>query len=125
MAASVFIAKILGVTYLVVGIGIVNNQKHYRNVLHSFLKEDALMYLGGVISLVVGLVLVLVHNHWVADWRILVTLIGWLATIKGVVILVSPKSIHGLTRYWAKHMSLMAPMAIGIGMVFCYFGFVV
>lgn len=35
------------------------------------------VYLSGTLMFVVGLAIVRVHNHWVRDWTVLVTLSGW------------------------------------------------
>ena len=49
----------------------------------EFLASPALIFLSGVITLPAGLAIVLTHNVWVADWRVLITLLGWLAIIGG------------------------------------------
>jgi hypothetical protein len=41
--------------------------------------------------LIVGTLVVVSHTVWEADWRVIVTLIGWLAFIKGIVRVVFPK----------------------------------
>ena len=35
--------------------------------------------------LVSGLAIVQVHNLWVADWRVIITLISWLGVLGGIV----------------------------------------
>jgi len=35
------------------------------------------VYLSGVLMFVAGLAIVRAHNHWAADWTVLVTLSGW------------------------------------------------
>ena len=44
----------------------------------EFLNSHALIYLAGIITLTAGLAIVLTHNVWAADWRILITVLGWL-----------------------------------------------
>ena len=44
----------------------------------EFLRSRALIYLSGVLIHDGGLAIVLTHNVWVADWRVLITLLGWL-----------------------------------------------
>ena len=92
-------------------------------MLTGFLKDSALMYFGGILSFVVGVTIVLLHNHWVGNWTILITLIGWMATVKGVVILVAPKSINEISQYWLKHMHFAGMFVAGLGLVFSYYGF--
>jgi hypothetical protein len=47
----------------------------------------------GLISLLVGLPIIILHNIWVGPWEIVVTLMGWLTVLKGVVrMLNNPKT---------------------------------
>jgi hypothetical protein len=45
-----------------------------------------------------GLFVVLSHNIWVSDLRIIVTLIGWIALGSGVVLLMVPEAYSALLR---------------------------
>jgi hypothetical protein len=40
-----------------------------------------------------GTVIVALHNVWIADWQLLVTVLGWLMVIKGAVIMLFPSSM--------------------------------
>jgi len=42
------------------------------------------VYLSGVLMFVGGLAIVRAHNHWAADWTVLVTLSGWLFLALGL-----------------------------------------
>ncbi len=57
-----------------------------------------LLWLTGLITFVMGAVIVALHNVWSADWRVLVTLLGWLTAIKGAVILLFPSSMLRIYR---------------------------
>jgi len=46
--------------------------------------DPTLVYLNGTLLLIGGLALVRAHNLWVADWRVLVTLVGWVALVAGL-----------------------------------------
>ena len=43
------------------------------------------VYLSGVLMFVAGLAVVRVHNLWVRDWTVLVTLTGWFFLVLGLV----------------------------------------
>ena len=57
---------------------LVNRAGYHAHSAKEFLKSRALIYLAGVLTLIPGLALVLVHNVWAVDWRVLITLFGWL-----------------------------------------------
>jgi hypothetical protein len=57
-----------------------------------------LLWVTGCITFVMGMVIVALYNVWSADWRVLVTLLGWLTVIKGAVIILFPSSMMLLYR---------------------------
>jgi hypothetical protein len=93
MQVSVFLAKLLGPTLLLVGIGLFINRAGYRAMAREFLASRALIYLAGMLAFIPGLALVLVHNVWAADWRILITLLGWITVIAGVIRILFPQEV--------------------------------
>ncbi|MBF0187444.1 MAG: hypothetical protein HQL50_05920 [Magnetococcales bacterium] len=109
MQISQFVAQIVGPLYLVVAAGIVLNTKHYRKMMNAFLNNPALIYLGGILALVVGLVLVNHHNTWISDWPVIITILGWLALLKGVVLLIRPEP---LLRYSSRWLSEDRPLRV-------------
>lgn len=42
------------------------------------------VYLSGVLMFVAGLAIIRVHNLWVSNWTVLVTLTGWFALLLGL-----------------------------------------
>ena len=51
----------------------------------EFLESHALIFLAGLITLPAGLAIVLTHNVWTADWRVVITILGWLCVIGGII----------------------------------------
>ena len=43
------------------------------------------VYLSGVLMFVAGLAVVRAHNHWAANWTVLITLSGWFFLLLGLV----------------------------------------
>ncbi|HAK53772.1 MAG TPA: hypothetical protein DCM54_17980 [Gammaproteobacteria bacterium] len=46
--------------------------------------DKAFVISTGYITLLLGLVTVIAHNVWVADWRVIITVLGWTTLIKGI-----------------------------------------
>jgi hypothetical protein len=46
----------------------------------------------GMYTLPTGLILIVLHNRWVLDWPLFITLSGWGMTIKSVVYLLYPEA---------------------------------
>ncbi len=92
MDPSILIARIAGPLFMLVAIGVFLSRAHYREMMGAFLQNPALVYLSGVLAFVIGIGIVMVHNLWVLDWRLAVTLIGWLSLIKGIGRIVFPRA---------------------------------
>jgi hypothetical protein len=73
-----------------------------------------------------GSSIVLKHNVWSADWRVLITIFGWLCTIGGAVRLFEPPFLVKTGRAVLKQ-PLFTPIAAAIwvvlGLLFCFFGY--
>src|SRR5258708_38832052 len=90
MQTSVFIARLIGPVMLVIGLAVFANQRAFRDMSEEFMASRALMFLGGLLVMPVGLTIVLTHNIWTTDWRVLITLFGWLTAIGGAPRLLPP-----------------------------------
>jgi uncharacterized membrane protein HdeD (DUF308 family) len=126
MGNSVYLAKLIGPVMLAVAIGLFANAKHYRAMAEEALRSTILIYLSGLLTLTAGLAIVLAHNVWAADWRILITLIGWIAVISGVVRVVHPQTTQDVGRRMldSPHAMTIAGASWGIvGLVLCFFGY--
>ena len=97
MDVSILVARILGVTYTAVGLGMLISGDHYRKMLNDFSKSPSAVYLGAFLALITGILLVSFHNVWEGNWKIVITLIGWLALAKGVIMLIFPPALMNFT----------------------------
>jgi uncharacterized membrane protein len=127
MPTSVFLAKLIGPVMLAVGIGLIANTAAYRKLAEEFLHSTALIYLSGLLTMLAGMALILTHNVWAADWRILITLLGWLTAIGGAARIVVPQGTQQIGRRLLEHplfLTVATVIWLGIGAVLCFFGYV-
>jgi len=128
MQTSLFFAQIIGPCLMIVGVGILANPVAYERLMGDFPKSAAMLYLGGVLALVIGLLVVLTHNVWKAGWPTVITIFGWLSIIKGAWLLVFPDTVPAVMKIYQKKSSLLfvhtiVILLIGLGLtVFGYFG---
>jgi hypothetical protein len=126
MQTSVFLARLIGPVMLVVGLAVFANQRAFRDMAEEFLASPALLFLSGMLIMPMGLAIVLTHNVWAADWRVLVTLFGWLNAIGGAVRLLAPVWVirTGLAMLRRPYfVPLAAAIWVVLGLLFCLFGF--
>ncbi len=126
MDISVFIARILGPLFITVGLGIMFNRGYYVRVMEDFCKNYALLFFTSLFPLVFGMVVLMFHNMWVADWRVIITIYGWGGLIKGIWLLLFPNTVHGFMQIYIKHKAFLIAhsiIAIMLGAILITFGY--
>jgi hypothetical protein len=131
MANSVFLARLIGPLGLALGIGLLLDSGGYRTMASEFLGSRALTFLAGIITLPAGLAIVLTHNVWTPDWRVVITLLGWLLIIyspvtSGVLRIIAPQ----LAIDWGRSATakpvvfkIGGAVWLAIGALLCFFGY--
>ena len=126
MATSIFLARLIGPVCLVIGVALLVNGEGFRAMLFEFIDSPALIFLSGILTMVAGLAIVVTHNLWVPDWRVLITVIGWLGTIGGAIRIVVPQQTIELGRTMLTNIYTL-PIVMGfyfvIGALLTYFGY--
>jgi hypothetical protein len=89
MDTSIFLSKALGLYLLIVGLAMLLNPKT-RAIFLDMMKDKNLLYVSEYFSLIIGILIVVSHNIWVADWRIIITLVGWVNLVKGTLRIAFP-----------------------------------
>ena len=115
MQPAVFIARLVGPAFVAVGLGILLNGPFYTALLAEAVHSPTLIYFSGLISLIPGLAILNVHRTWTSDWRVIITILGWLLVIGGVIRIVLPATTAALvTDIYAKPAALLTVSAITI-----------
>jgi len=82
---SKLIARLMGPVLLVMGLGMALglwlSPDIFNGVMRDFMGNLAIIWLVGILMLVAGIAIINTHNLWIGDWRVIITLLGWLAII--------------------------------------------
>lgn len=123
MDTSIFLAKLFGATYLLVGLGVFMHQKYYKKMIQDLIKDKGFLYFSGISSFVVGMVIVLFHNIWVDSWPVLITILGWGALVKGAVRILRPDAVQKFAKWWINRLDLLGGVSLLLGVILSYYGF--
>lgn len=85
MAYSKLIAGLIGPLLAAMGVAMLINRNLFPIMIGELARNVGLIFLSGILMLLAGVAIVRVHNVWTGGWRILVTVIGWLAIVSGLV----------------------------------------
>lgn len=91
MDNTMIILKIVAIYYTFSGLMMIFKRKTLALVLKDFFSHPSVPWITGVFMVFLGGLLVLTHNIWTGDWKIiLVTIMSWLILLKGLVYMVWP-----------------------------------
>ena len=99
METSIFLAKLMGLFSIVMGLSMFARRKMLMSIFHEISTNRALSYILGVLIFIIGLLIVLSHNVWGRGFPIVITIIGWGVLLEGAVFLFM--SSESLERYLA------------------------
>jgi pheromone shutdown protein TraB len=87
-----FVEWMLACALLVIGTSLLLRARTWITALSGVASHPFTPLASGLYATLMGLVIVLCHNLWVADMRVLVTLLGWLSLCSGVLLLLIPEA---------------------------------
>ena len=108
MTISKTIAGLIGPTLIVLAAALLINLRSISALVEAVSHDPALVLLSGVLSFVAGLAIVRVHNHWVGDWAVLVTILGWLLLIGGLIRMLFPIWLAGMAASFGQRTGFIA-----------------
>ena len=77
MDMTIILAKTYGIYFIFVGLGLLFSPPgRFRSWYNAILAEDRRQLFGGLFSLLIGALIISVHNKW-GDWSTILTLIGY------------------------------------------------
>jgi uncharacterized membrane protein HdeD (DUF308 family) len=126
MQLSKLIARIASVVYLSASLGAFFSTDYYRKIAEDLFSNSALTYVTGFITVIIGFFIVTYHNTWAKSWIVLITILGWLAIIKGICLIAFPQFVRTLSERMLTDSSakIFPYAALCLGLFFAYFGFV-
>lgn len=125
MDISIYLAKVLGAYMLIVGVAVLIKGKSLSKIIKELTHGQVIQYLGGLLCLIIGLLIVSVHNIWETSpfYVLLITLIGWITVIKGAVHLLLPdKTVDKMIKFFDNRtwFVLWGVVSVIIGVYFLY-----
>lgn len=121
-----FLLRLYGPCLLVIGIAIVLKPKMFLSILKGIKTDTLVWFLMVTITLIVGVVMVQLHNVWNNFNEFLISLFGWAALVKGVIHLLKPEFCMKVIGEFAKQKNIgpAAWVIVILGGYMCYAGFI-
>ena len=84
------------------------------------------MLVTSFIALIMGILIVVSHNIWTKDWRVIITIVGWMVLIKGINVILFPEFLVNMSIKWIQNNTLYYTtfyFVFLIGTILIYYGY--
>ncbi|MFC1728195.1 hypothetical protein ACFLZ7_01875 [Nanoarchaeota archaeon] len=113
MEISIFFARLWGSFFLIFGSLFIITRQLGKTI--EMTDDKAFVISTGYITLLMGLVTVILHNVWAANWKVAITILGWSTLIKGVMKVGFPEKINKEAQRFKKKQIVSAGFIILLG----------
>lgn len=116
MDTSIFLFKFWG-WYCIIFFFILSiNPKRSKQIVAD-LKDEKFLIIISLLAVIIGLTNILFHNVWEANAKVIITLFGWSALLKGIMLFAYPKyAIKWFDKSSQKLIQVMYMLLFFIGM---------
>lgn len=111
MDISIFFAQFWGWLFVIAGLIFLSKSK-LEEIFKRIQEDKAFVMLFGWPTLILGLVTVILHNVWTADWRVVITIFGWFYLVRGIIWTGFPKFAQKLMPSLRNKLALMQILLI-------------
>jgi hypothetical protein len=93
---SKMIAGLIGPTLIAIAAGMLLNLGSFPALAEQISRDPGLIFVSGILLFVAGLAILRAHNIWVGGWPVLVTVLGWLAILGGLLRMLFPTRLAAI-----------------------------
>ncbi|WP_339895468.1 hypothetical protein [uncultured Algibacter sp.] len=98
MDNSIFLAKFWG-WYLIIFFLILSfNPKRIKQIFND-LNDEKFLIISSFVAIIIGLLNILFHNIWEPNWKLIITLIGWVSLFIGLSLFIFPKRTIAILKF--------------------------
>ncbi len=118
MSSTHILASLIGLYFIAGGMALLSDRKTLAGMMHALKAQPVLAYFGGVMAFTIGGAILAVHSSWDGLLAGFVTLVGWVALIKGVLLIAAREAFMRVAdkfNYEGMTGTIMAGVIIALG----------
>lgn len=122
-----FLAQFWGFSLVIISLALLINPKNVEHII-TLAEDHKNVTIFGIINVMIGVAFILLYNVWDKNWQVIITILAWLVTIRGIVCLFFPNIVKkGITiirshRDWFSYI-LVALVILGCALIYLGQGF--
>lgn len=113
MSIVTFLAKFWGSLFMILGVMSVCAKLLGRII--EYTENKTITICTGYITFLLGLATLVAHNIWVADWRVFITILGWITLLKGIEKIGLPDRVNRKAQFFKSRQILWGCIIFLIG----------
>jgi hypothetical protein len=121
--AAMWLASIFGPFLVILGLWMLLYCDQYMKVLGGMKGSAGLFYINSVFNLLVGFTVLSQYDLWGWNWLVLVTLLGWVMVIRGIMGLFVPQLLMDILMGKHGFCKIMGIIPLVWGVFLSYVGF--
>lgn len=127
METSIFLARVIGLISVISATSVLVHYKKSLALEKDAVANPGVAALAGYAILILGVLLVVSHSVWTLDWRLVITILGWLVLLKGIGRIFFPEAVKNLIekKQNDRRFMLGEVVVIFVGLYLLYYGFIV
>ena len=124
MSIANFLAEFWGFSMVIVSMAFLAYPRYSGQVIKA-IEEEKNVIICGILNVMAGIALILLYNVWDKSWKVIITIIGWLVLVRGIICLFSPHIIKKILEKVKAHSDRLPALFAGgviLGCVLIYLG---
>lgn len=121
MSITIFLARFWGSLFMILGAMSVVAKLLARII--EYTENKTVTICTGYITFLLGLATVVAHNIWVTDWRVGITILGWITLLKGIEKIGFPDRVYRKAQMFKRRQMLWSCVIFLIGAWFFWKSF--
>lgn len=121
MEITIFLARFWGSLFIILGLSSI--LAGFLGRVIKYTEDKTITISTGYITFLLGLATVVAHNVWVADWRVAITILGWITLFKGIEKVALPERVNKKAQMFKKYSGFWGLIILLIGAWFFWMSF--
>lgn len=125
MGLSIFLAKLFGLYLLIIPLIWIFRKDAINETIRAVAQNRALLAFSGAINLILGLAIIIGHPVWEMNWRVIITLLGYLMLFVGFMRFAFTDFVQNRAQMLLSHGYhwIILIISLLLGLILTYYGF--
>ena len=115
ISLTLYLLVLIGAYEFAAGLAGFSGRMSWTSMIAEFERSPALTFVTGFMAFAIGGAITIGHHHWTDVPAAIVSAVGWIAIVEGILIMVSPKPLLLLVRPIARGQRAVSVFAMMFG----------